>query len=715
VSPPRTSDPAAPTTPHTPTREAFPAGPAPRRFRPDIEGLRAVAVLLVVLFHAGVPGISGGYIGVDLFFVISGYLITGLLLREHATTGRISLRSFYARRARRILPASTLTLAVTAAASYLVLGAVRARDVYVDGLWSALFGANIRFAMKGTNYLASQAAPSPLQHFWSLAVEEQFYLLWPTVLVVTAVIAERHLRAALAVLLTAACAASLTWSVIETASNAPWAYFSPATRAWELGAGALLAVAAPFVARLPRLIADLASAAGLILIGVAAVTFSTATVFPGYAAALPVAGGVLILGAGTASARTLGERALGSWPLRQIGKLSYSWYLLHWPVLIIVAAKLGHPLTVTQGLACAVGSLAGAALTYAALENPVRRAKTLVASPGASLALGVILTTVTALAYNGLSIVSNTQEHTGQVAAASETKSIQAAPLASEATILAEVAAAQRQRTLSAATTATLPAADDDKPTLERDGCEVATAVTAVPPAASCVYGDPRGARTMVLFGDSHVSMWEPALNLVGKRRGWKIYVIAKSACPDAEVRLRNHDLNRDFTECTAWRTAAIAAIVAIKPNLLVMSSNGLDGVLLEGEHDLHGSAADHDWQEGLEATLRQVTPAAGRTVIIGDIPSLGQSAPECVAAHIDDVQACAAPRTPAVPVSHDVAEQAAASTEHAGYVNVTNWLCGTTECPAVIDGIVVYYNQYHVSATYAEHLAGPLASALGL
>ena len=208
------------------------AGTAPedRAFRPDVEGLRAVAVLLVVLYHAGVGKLGGGYVGVDVFFVISGFVITGVLFRERVTAGTTSLLGFYARRCRRILPAATLVLVCTVVASHLVLGAaagVRSAD---DAKWAAVFLANFHFASVGTNYLAAQLPPSPLQNFWTLSVEEQFYLVFPTLFLMVAGLRLRlTLRTRLLVVLGAISVCSLSWSIIQTASNPNFAYFSPFT------------------------------------------------------------------------------------------------------------------------------------------------------------------------------------------------------------------------------------------------------------------------------------------------------------------------------------------------------------------------------------------------------------------------------------------------------------------------------------------------------
>ena len=373
----------------TATIRRAPAAAPPQTFRPDVEGLRAVAVAVVVLFHAGVPGLAGGYVGVDVFFVVSGFLITSLMLREIAGTGRVSLRHFYARRARRILPAASLVLVTVILAAYHWLGFLRGDQIARDGVWAALFASNFRFAALGIDYLGSQAAPSPLQHFWSLAVEEQYYLVWP--LAVAGLIrfgGRRWIGAGLGV----AVAASFAWSA------GSGGYFSPATRAWEIGAGGLLAVfsarhspqrplplsiARPVTRLLSRLAAPLAWL-GLALIGLAVLTYDDTTRFPGYAAALPVAGALLVL-AGR------GDGLLGLAPLRWLGRISYSLYLWHWPVLIIWAQAQGSPLSAPARALAVLLSLVLAGVTYVCVEDPIRRGGRLKKSHLLTLAVAVLL------------------------------------------------------------------------------------------------------------------------------------------------------------------------------------------------------------------------------------------------------------------------------------------------------------------------------------
>src|SRR5436190_6505580 len=357
---------------------------SPLAHRSDIQGLRALAVLLVVLGHAGVGSVSGGFVGVDVFFVVSGFLITGLLLAEARANGSVSLVDFYVRRARRILPAAALTLLAADVASFFLLNFLRARDAVHDSLYAAGFAANFRFAARGLDYFAQADPPSPLLHYWSLAVEEQFYLVWPAVFALvlfgvgfmrrrgwTGRWQQRRLLLVVVVL----ASLSLGWSIHLTATLPQAAYFSPLTRAWELGLGAALAVGASALMRVPPLGRLVMGWAGLLAIALAAVLFSERTPFPGSAALVPTVGTALVIAAGLGGrhSRPAVGRLLGLRPLCIVGDRSYALYLWHWPVLILAGQYVGHELSLGVKLGLLVGAFVLSCVSYALVENPIRR------------------------------------------------------------------------------------------------------------------------------------------------------------------------------------------------------------------------------------------------------------------------------------------------------------------------------------------------------
>ena len=335
--------------------------PGDRRFRPDVQGLRAVAVVLVVLFHANIPGLRGGYVGVDVFFVISGFVITGFLLRERARVGSTSLLHFYTRRIRRILPAASLVIIASVIAAYAFLGSVSGNQNAIDARWASVFLINVHFAATGTNYLASQAPPSVLQNYWSLAVEEQFYLLYPAIfLVVVGISLRSSLRRRIGLVLGVAIVVSFVWSILQTSNNPTAAFFSPLPRVWELALGGLVAVSTVQLRRLPAAVASALSWLGLGAILLASVVFSAATPYPGWRVALPVCGAALVIAGGTVNPTHGVERLLAQRPFQWIGLISFSLYLWHWPVLEIATQRRGVATPANVGQRLAAPRLSGA-------------------------------------------------------------------------------------------------------------------------------------------------------------------------------------------------------------------------------------------------------------------------------------------------------------------------------------------------------------------
>jgi peptidoglycan/LPS O-acetylase OafA/YrhL len=367
--------------------------PGDRRFRPDVQGLRAIAILLALVYHAGIPPFSGGYVGIEVFFVISGFVITGLLLRERDSSGRTSLRSFYGRRARRIIPMATLVVIVTVIVTYHSIGTLVGHETAVDGAWSALFLANVHYQATDTNYLLSQAPPSPLLNYWSLGVEEQFYIFYPLVILLLGWWARRgSFRLRLTVFLVAVIIASYTYSIVFTSSNAQSAYFSLFVRSWELALGALIAVYGRQLQRIPQAWAAVASWVGLAVILVTSVTLTPASEYPGALVAIPTLAAGLVIAAGASAPAWGVERLLRREPFPFLALISFSLYLWHWPILEIAAQRRGvTTLPVWDNVALLLIAGVLATLTYYFFENPLRHAKFLVRRKWASLLMGLCL------------------------------------------------------------------------------------------------------------------------------------------------------------------------------------------------------------------------------------------------------------------------------------------------------------------------------------
>jgi peptidoglycan/LPS O-acetylase OafA/YrhL len=379
------------------------AGTAPgdRRFRPDVEGLRAVAILLVVLFHCGIHVDQGGFVGVDVFFVISGFVITGLLLRERESSERTGFLPFYARRARRLLPAAILVIVTVIVATALIDGHRDAVLAASDGRWSALFVANVHFTSVAPDVFSTR--PVPLGQLWTLAVEEQFYLVYPAFFVLCAApFLPWTRRGRLAVGL---CAVIIISFAISAATSQPGVVGLseyPFTRGWEFAVGGLVAVGTALWKAVPSWCAVAMSWAGIIVVVTTATTYSFRIAYPGYAASLPVLGTALVIVGGTAASRWGLESLLGRAPFRWLGRFSYSWYLWHWPILVI-AAEYFHTsveASIPRNLVLVGVALVIAAGTYFFVENPVRHSRWLADRPHAALpGAALLIASCVALTY----------------------------------------------------------------------------------------------------------------------------------------------------------------------------------------------------------------------------------------------------------------------------------------------------------------------------
>jgi peptidoglycan/LPS O-acetylase OafA/YrhL len=686
------------------------AGTAPgdRRFRPDIQGLRAVAVLLVVLYHAGLKGLGGGYVGVDVFFVISGFVITGVLLRERSLGWSTSLRVFYGRRSRRIIPAATLVIVVTVLASYAVLGIVGGNQTAIAGRWTAVFLANFHFASLGTNYLTAQGPPSPLLNFWSLAVEEQFYIVYPAIFLVLVGLPVRLAqRARLGIGLGVIVVASYALSVAQTASDPTVAYFSPLTRAWELALGALLAVATPWLLAFPRWLGVIVSWVGLGAIAVSAIAFGATTPYPGSLAAVPVLGAALVIAGGT-SAPALGcESVLRTGPFQWFGKISYSLYLWHWPILILAAESAGqNSLPFRQNVWWLVVAVIAAAITYSLVENPIRHAS-FGGRRWAPIALGVVLILVSV----GVSTVK-LQSHGGP----SRVYHVTAKGLERDlAQNVAKTSADVEQLVRSARHITTLPT--NLTPSLAlapldfggpASPCWMNYAQWRIP---ACLFGDPKGSHTMVVLGDSHAGQWFTALDLVAADAHWRLAYLGKGDCPPNDLAYPSPPgfgpAGSSFTQCAQFHRLAVSRIRALHPGLVVITEEWRP----KPGGDLYTGP---EWTAGLERTIGELGVPPSDVTVLGNQPILPQSGPQCLSEHANDVQACSS--RPSVNYVHlyNDAEKKAAMAVGARYVSVIPWLCSST-CTAVIGKYEVYVDDWHITEAYSVHLEHVLAEALGL
>jgi peptidoglycan/LPS O-acetylase OafA/YrhL len=682
-----------------------PAGTRPG-FRPDVEGLRAVAVVLVVLGHAGVPGFAGGYVGVDVFFVISGFLITTLLVKEARTTGRVSILGFYARRAVRLLPAAALVLMVTVAGAWLWLSPIRVREFAVDALASAFSVGNVRFAVTGTDYLNADATPSPFQHFWSLGVEEQFYLVWPLLIVVMGWAATRtgtgHRLRWTAGALAVITVASFWLSVSETERSAPWAYFGAHTRAWELGVGAMVALGVGYLARLSGPVAAVLGWLGLLAVIGSAVGFDGATAYPGAVALLPVLGTAAIIVAGVNAPRHGVPALLGEGRLQIVGRLSYSWYLWHWPVLMIGPAALGIKAGVAANLLLCAGAFGLAAGTYHLVENPIRHRRILRDEPLRGLRLGLALCCLVGL----VAAVAALRPPAVPVGATAPDLRATVAAAADPAAVLADfIARGARTRQLPSNLTPTLDQANIEKPKVYDGGCHVESAVVTV--QAACVYGDRAAPTTVVLFGDSHAAQWFPALERLATQRHWKLVNLTKSSCPAADMLVWHVTLKRAYTECQIWRVAAFKELGRLKPALVVAANSfNYEPALRDGDLTAQWTAA---WTRTDDVLLR----TGARVATIADTPYIWVRVPTCLAQRSTQITRCNRTTTSVLRGPEQRAALAKLAPRNGTtLVDPVPWMCADV-CPAVLGNTLVYRDSNHLTTVFTTAVLPLLAEAL--
>jgi peptidoglycan/LPS O-acetylase OafA/YrhL len=670
-------------------------------------------VLAVVLFHAAVPGISGGYIGVDVFFVISGFLITGLLWREVTAAGTVRLRRFYAARARRLLPASAMVGIVTAIGAVLLLPPLQARSVLGDGIACALYIGNYRFAMQGTDYLAADTAPSPFQHYWSLGVEEQFYLLWPALIIATALLAGRiRFRAGL---LSAVAVISFALSLAWTHSSPPWAFFSLPTRAWELAIGGLVALSAARWRRLSARAAAIAGWGGLGVIVLSCITLGTGTPYPGTAALLPVLGTALVIGAGLGDATNAGAgRLLSTAPMRAIGRVSYSWYLWHWPVLLLMPHMLGHPAGLADRLAAAIISVGLAVITLHLVENPARFAGSLRRSAGRSLALGGAVTA--AAVCVGVVLLTVVPAPVGGGVAAAAPKISVAPPPPNHAAnpydAAVEQGFAQAQAAVAASadlkavpSNLTPPLADAaaDKAAVFVNGCVRSWRDVGQSECASADTGSPT---TVALVGDSHAAMWNPALKKVAEQRHWRLETLGKVTCPLQNLPITSPYLGREYSECEQWRGEIVNRLQAEHPRLIVVGSGRRYGA------DFGFTSYDPAWVDSLGRLVAQLRRTGATVLVLGPVPDPQSTVPTCLSAHLADASACSPPRAKAVNDAGIAAETAATTKSGGHYADLTPLFCTAQRCPVIVGNELVYRDDNHLTIAYAETLA-PVIGAL--
>ncbi|MCL3837772.1 acyltransferase family protein [Aeromicrobium duanguangcaii] len=661
--------------------------------RPEIQALRAIAVLAVVGFHLWPGRLSGGYIGVDVFFVISGFLITGHLLREVDREDRVDLAQFWARRARRLLPAAYLVLLVTAIGVLVWLPPAQWTQNFREIIGSALYVENWVLAIDSIDYLAADGIPSAVQHYWTLSVEEQFYLVWPLLVVAALVVARRTGRArhtvVFAVLATVTLA-SFVYSLWLTSQHPQLAYFATPARAWQFGAGAVLAlVVAADRVRLPRRTAIAASWLGFGVIAVCALAYDERTPFPGTAAIAPVLATILVIAAGAPSGR-LSPTPLMAWrPVQTTGDLSYSMYLWHWPPLILLPEILDRELGFGPRVGILVGTFALAWLTVRYVENPVRFGtrgglRRPAVTGLASLAAAAVVVAVATYGWQaGDAEEQRAEELTRRVNAdMPECFGAASMPPAGECDN-PELA------------TLRVPAGPD----VGRDyaGHRECWVVNDETELKSCEFGDATGVPHVVLLGDSHARAMLPAflrlaeigeLTLTTQLKGgcaWSTDLPGRTAVPEV------------LQTCPAWRENVEDWIRENRDDIDLIVTTGYS-------RNLAGSPKER--ARGLSEAWKTATSLGIPVAAVVDNPD-HESPPATCLNRVDrwDENTCAVRREAAFPYG-DAFGDAARMTEGAERIDMTDFYCLRDVCPSMIGGVNVYRDGHHFTATFTRSLA---------
>jgi peptidoglycan/LPS O-acetylase OafA/YrhL len=632
-------------------------------FRPDIEGLRALAITLVVFSHAGLYVFRSGFIGVDIFFVLSGYLITSLLIQEIESSGRLNLARFYARRARRLLPAAMLLVIVVCLVEAVIVSPIVQFQVLKAAIATVFYSSNLYFAHLGLHYFDLESAVNPLLHTWSLAVEEQFYLVWPVLLLLLT--KSTRSREGVTIALAAIAAVSFAFCIWLTAVNPVSAFFQPTARVWEFCAGGLIAYLPAARLAQHRRFCSWMGVTGILALLICA-QFIRASVFPGYIAAFPVLGTAAVLLAGLGAPDSPIPRFLSTRPAQVLGGLSYSLYLWHWPALVI-SQQLFPSASVIVRLAAIAAALLLSVLTHRAVENPIRFSSYLVSRSGLTLKLAAFGALICACGLGGWRFVLNHSDQFRRFDRAAK-----------------------------------------DIPVLYSNGCapEVAD-----PNPRLCYFGATQNSSsTVVLFGDSHAAEWFPALEQIAHEQDWKLVTIVKPHC--TALMIAEEVSPRMERVCVEWRRLAFSQIQQIHPNLILVSSASLHPVA--NGQPVTGVSI---WEQAARGTFAALAETGAMVVFIRDTPHADYNILECMAQAEWDGRTHCAPVKPAVALYPDIyaAEvRGAAGLRNVGFIDLSDALCGAGQCYLQIRGMIVYRDMDHLTATYSRSLAGVLFQRLG-
>ena len=667
---------------------------------------------MVVIYHLYPSALPGGFAGVDVFFVISGYLITGHLWRGYAQTGKVGLTDFWGRRARRLIPAAALVLTVTWIASRIIEPATQFANTAQQILASALYYQNWQLASDAVNYFKSDDAATPVQHFWSLSVEEQFYIVWPLLFLLAAFLSAvfalasagpvlsdteraapvlantgtrtRTRAVAVGVLTAALVIASLAYSVHETNANAPAAYFMTATRMWELGAGGLLALAP---ARLTRALARQGWLGwiGLAVVVESAFLLTGSMAFPGALALIPVLGAVALIAGGSAQGRSGPSRLTSARLMVFIGGISYSLYLWHYPVINLYTDWRGRAPGPLSGPVILAVCVLLAWLTKTFVEDKVRLAPFIARHKWRSLAVALVAVVPVALAavyitaepgpWNG----TLGPNYPGAAVLTGAVANVPVAPI--------------------------LKPPDPISQTLDQTGGCLDDFGASTP--KECVFGDTADpVLTVALVGDSAAGEWFDALNAIAVQRHWKLVTALHSSCPWSSTLVLNWNGIGELTACQTWGKAVLHDLITtIRPNVVITTE--YPSLLSTPDHPVNASpAAMAEIGAGMAQYWTQLEAAGISVTPIKETPDLVEDVPTCVDQHPNDLAQCDVPVSTAILRDSPVTDAAKLMNGKVTVVDANSLICGPKVCAPVVGNVLVYGDRHHLTGPYSKSTA---------
>ena len=690
-------------------------------FRTDIEGLRGISVLLVVLFHLEISVFSGGFVGVDVFFVISGYLLTSLFFKEIERNKFVNIFAFFSRRVRRLLPASIFTVFGTVLIGWLILSPFALEELIKDAFTASTYSMNFRLVHQATDYLGSQSSPSIFQHYWSLAVEEQFYLIWPFIFAGLAKL--RISREQIGILMVTLIAISFGFSIIQTGQNEIWAFFMLPTRAWEMALGALIACYKDQILLLNEKLIDVLGFIGLASILIPCVLYDDFTLYPSWRAAFPVIGTALIIScAGSTISKILSFKLLTS-----IGKYSYGWYLWHWPLIHLAKRHYSQQNDLFVSSIASIIAFIVAVISYKVIEKPVRELKIFSTRPKKGAALGVLLTGLSVLvlliAFHTRPIstiqLSSSQNETSVSEVSSNDSSGETSDSSNTPEDLTnseqvpdtmnEYLQEHQQRLADGAQLQFLPdyvglGGADPKVYSDGQGCHVGVAGRTSP---LCEYGDTSANRTMVLFGDSHAASWFPLFDQFSREKGWRLLSRTKSSCFVEDLRFPLYGTDLEYAECFDWKNWVVNELQENPVDLVIVVTKRKDVEILRDQFSVE------EWQSGLVSTLNSFRSVSSDVVLVGATPLLNNHARECITSYPNNLDFCHGKFEDVVPSDYQALEIQSADDAQVKYLPTIDLVCTDVFCPVVVGNNVVYRDRQHLTKDFVLELKNLISISL--